>query len=220
MATGVSYDLDLTSSIYKANLESLTRLSEETLIATSGPRFEEYINSFISGNSSEQSAKLIEEGSHLANIDWLFLNSIFISFYSYFEHHLFALSKIVEERSKSKVKIENISGEGINQYMNYLHLIGGIKSADKGKVECQIIQKFRKLRNILVHKGNMLNPDHSKDVTLHELFDFLISNDVKVAGVLGHVRIKSVTILNSFTKSTFSISDNIVKEIILKYPNA
>ncbi len=90
--------------------------------------------------------------------------------------------------------------------------------ANKGKKEWQIVQKFRKIRNILVHNGNMLNADHSKDVTTHELFDFRISQGVKVAGTLGHLRIRTVAILNTFSQTTFLISDNIVEEINSKYP--
>ncbi len=127
MAKSVTYDLTLSNRIYKANLESLIQLAEETLAATSGPRLQEFIESlFNSTQSNESSEGLNEKGSHLANIDWLFLNSIFISFYAYFEHHLFALAKVVEERSKSRITIDDMSGSGINQYLNYLHLVGDI----------------------------------------------------------------------------------------------
>ena len=219
MAKGVTYDLTLSNKIYKANLESLIQLSEETLAATSGPILQEFIEFQVNSSQGDDSSNnMTKQGSHLANIDWLFLNSIFISFYSYFEHHLFALAKVVEERSKSKITIDDMSGSGINQYLNYLYLVGNIDFAKKGKQEWQIIQKFRKIRNILVHNGNMLNADHSKDVTTHELFNFLISQGVKVAGTLGYLRIRTVDILTTFSQTTFAISDNIVDEINSKYP--
>ena len=213
------FDLKLSNLIYKANVDSLITLSDETLQRNADQNIENLILSMQSANE-EQSADLsiFERAKHLANIDWLFLNSIFISVFSYFEYHLFALSKIVEGRSKSKIKIEDISGSGILQYMKYLHLVGQIEIIDKGRHDMQIIQKFRKTRNALVHQGNNLISDPNKVLQNHELYDFLTSEEVTLAGSLGHIRLRNTKLLKTFGETTFFISDSLIQHIEGKFP--
>ena len=74
----ISFDLKLTNSIYKDKLKSLLKISGDTL-ATIEEQNEEFTQEMINKDKeNEQTDKdWFKESSHLANVDWLFLNSIY-----------------------------------------------------------------------------------------------------------------------------------------------
>jgi hypothetical protein len=106
----------------------------------------------------------------------------------------------------------------ISFFMNYLNLVGQISSADKGRHDMQIIQRFRMTRNRLVHHGNNLLSDINTKLQSHELYKFLITQDVILAGSLGHIRIRKTKLLKLFADTTSSISDSLTAEIGYKFP--
>lgn len=219
-AKSITFDLELSNKIFKANLKSLIDISAENIVILSQQNIEYFITSGQkTKEGKETETDWFDKGSHFANAEWLLLNSIYISFCSFFEHHLFALAKVVEERTSSKIKINDMSGTGINKFAAYLNLVGEIQHADRSNTLWQVIQKYQKVRNIIVHNGGIMVSDLNRQLEDHELFNFLKSHGVVMAGSLGHIRIRNVSFLESFAKTTYLISDNLTEEIDNKYPN-
>ena len=218
----ISYDLDLSNSIFKANLESLIGISRENvkLIAKKNDDFIKEITEWDYNEHPVPDNYFHHKGADLANIDWLLLNSIFIASYSYFEYHLYSLARIVEDRIPDKVKIKDLNGKGIYQYRKYLHLIGKLTSAEKNS-DWQNIDKFQVVRNKLAHNGGMIitDPTKTKELEKDELFKFLSKHGVVMEGSFGIIRIKDTKFIEAFDKLTGDISDNLTKEINEKYPD-
>jgi len=219
----ITFDLNLSNTIFKASLKSLIDISKENLklIATKN---EDFIKEFIQLDTVKKSVPenyLNSKSADLANIEWLlFLNSIFIASYSYFEHHLHTLASIIEDRIIDNIKTKDLSGRGIQQYRNYLYLIGKLTSADKN-ADWQDIDKFQKVRNKLAHNGGIIitDPTKTKDLEKDDIFKFLSQYKVIMAGSYGRIRIRETDFIEAFSKKTGIISDNLVQEINQKYPD-
>jgi hypothetical protein len=145
----LSYDLNLVNKIFKAHLSSLVDVSDDS-IQEQKRQYEVLIEKLASGSEEKD---WFDKSSHYANIDWLLLNSILLSAFSFFEHHLFKLCRIVEDKMSSKIQIDDISGKGIIRFCNYLFLVGEIQSADRSHKEWQEITYFQKVRNLIAHNG-------------------------------------------------------------------
>jgi hypothetical protein len=150
----------------------------------------------------------------LNNIDWIFLNSIFISSFSLFEVQLYKITNIVEYELNLNIKVKDINGKGIYQYRKYLDLVASIQIAKKNKPWLEI-DKYQKVRNKLVHNGGLIITDPSKTDQLEkdEIYKFLKSKNVHVLGSLGRIRIKNLKLINDFTALTIKISDDLIEEI-------
>lgn len=209
----VSFNLELSNKIYKANLTSLIDVSKDSI-----EEQKKQYKFFIEQLSDEKEIRdWSDKGSHYANIEWLLLNSIFISAFSFFEHHVFAISRVVEDRATSKIKIEDLSGKGINKFCNYLFLVGQIKSADRSLNKWQEIFYFQKVRNLLVHNGGIMISDTTKKLENHECYNFLKKHEVIMAGTLGHIRIRGLDFIEAFSQLTATISDNLTAEILSSF---
>ena len=214
----ISFDLSLGNKLFKANQRSLLHIAKQNLVL-----YENEYESFIRKLTEENSIKVSvfptkdEEASHHANIEWIFLNSILIALYSFFEHHLFALCRVVEDKDPSLVKIDDIKGEGIAKFCKYLSLVGQLKNGNKSGKEWQEVDKFRKVRNSLVHNGGILRTDLTKKLEDHELYPFLKKHKVIMAGSLGLIRIRKTHFLEFFAQNTSAISDKLTAEIVLRY---
>lgn len=208
----ISFDLDLSNKIFKSNLRSLVDISKDNIknIASQNNYF---IQELINKTESNSNDDWFENSSYLANIEWLLLNSIFISAYSFFEHHLFALTSIVENQISTKIKLNDISGKGIIKFSNYLYLVGQIKSADRSKGQWDDISQFQKARNIIVHNGGIMLSDPTKKIESHEIFNFLKKHNVIMAGTIGHIRIREISFLEAFATITSKLSDDLTKEV-------
>lgn len=209
----LSFDLELTNKIFKANLASLIAVSRDSIVAQES-NFQIYIDK-LSNLSLEEDWQ--EKLAHYSNIDWILLNSILLSSFSIFEHHVFALCSIVEERSNSRIKIEDLSGRGIFKYCNYLFLIGQIQNADKTNKAWQEIIYFQKVRNLIAHNGGVMLTNPTLKLENHECYNFLRKHNVIMAGKIGHIRIKDISFIEVFRDLTAEISDRLTNEISEKY---
>jgi hypothetical protein len=208
--TKLGFDLNLSNKIYKENLKSLLKSSLDSLNEIKRQN-EEFIKKLIDKEPQED---WFEKSSHLANIDWIMLNSIFISSFAFFEHHLFSLASIVEDKTSTRITINDLSGKGIIKYCNYLFLVGNLKNANRSGKEWQEIDQFQKVRNIIIHNGGMMISDSTKKPENHECFNFLKQNDVVMAGTTGLIRIKQISFIEGFRDVTFKISDDLTSEIL------
>lgn len=214
----ISFDLDLSNSVFKANLESLLDISTKNVSLIKNLN-DEFIDDLINKNIDyEDENELFKKSSHLSNADWILLNSIFLSMNSLFEFHLFALARIVEDRNESRVKIDNLKGNGFRKYTDYLFRVGHIEKANRSMTEWGKVNKYHKARNYIAHHNGILISDPSNRLKDHDLYKFLKLNEVNLAGTLGQIRIIKTTVLENFTKLTSFLSDELTKEISTKYP--
>jgi hypothetical protein len=216
MAVSVTFDLALSNKIYKENIKSLLIISHDNISLIAAQNIEYFVDKHL--ERSDQNTEWYDKSSHLSNIEWILLNSIYASVYSFFEYHIYALVNVVESRSKSKIRLKDIAGKGIVQSFTYLHLVGELNSAGKGTNFWQDLMRFQNVRNIIVHNGGVMMSDVNRALKDHELFTFLEERNVIMAGVLGHIRIREAKIIESFMNLTFTISDALVQEINDKYP--
>jgi hypothetical protein len=82
------------------------------------------------------------------NIQAVYYSSIIIAMYSFLEKKFFQLCRLVEP--KSELKINDLSGKGIFKYKRYLSKVHNVDFTNLEN-EWQLITKFNKLRNDLVH---------------------------------------------------------------------
>jgi hypothetical protein len=204
----ISFDLHLSNRIFKANVKSLLELS----IGSIARQNEEH-GEFLEKLRDEAPTDWREKSAHYANIEWLLLNSMFLSVFSIFEHHLFTLTRVVEKNTKSKVEIQDLSGKGVVKYCSYLFLVGHIGSADRSKPKWQELFNYQKVRNLIAHNGGLMITDLSKKLESHECFKFLKSRDVIMAGPVGHIRIRSHDFIKGFIEHTSNLSDELTTEI-------
>lgn len=155
----------------------------------------------------------LDKSSHYANIEWLLLNSIYISAYSFFEHHLLNLATVVETKSDYNIKLNNIAGKGVFKYRDYLFLVGGFQAADSIRKEWQEVDKYNKTRNLIVHTGGQMLKDTSQKLEQHQCYSFLKEHNVIMAGLLGHIRIRNISFIQSFVNVALLISDNLISEL-------
>lgn len=212
----ISFDLELTNKIFKANLGSLISVSRDSIIEQE-TNFQIFIDKL---SKEEVDENWLDKSAHYSNIDWILLNSILLSSFSFFEHHVFALCRIVEDRSNNRIQIENINGRGIFKFCNYLFLVGQIQNADKTKKVWQEIIYFQKVRNLIAHNGGIMLTDPTKKLENHECYNFLRKNNVIMAGSLGHIRIKDISFIEVFRDLTAEISDKLTYEIAENYKNS
>jgi hypothetical protein len=206
----ISFDLNLSNKIYKENLKSLIKSSIFNLNEIKRQN-DEFIKKL---HDNESDKDWFDTSSHLANIDWILLNSIFISSFAFFEHHLFTLARIVEDKTSARITINDLSGKGIVKYCNYLFLVGNLKSANQSSKKWQEINQFQKVRNLIIHNGGMMISDSSKKLENHECFNFLNTHKVIMAGTTGLIRIRQINFIEDFKRITTEVSDDLTSEIL------
>jgi len=210
----MKYSIPLTNTLYLSNLNSYLILATDN-IATFERQNDDFIKKII---NKEAGPNLHEEGSHLNNIDWLFLNSLFVTMYASFEHFLMKVASTLEWQPKIDIKLHHMSGRGIlEQYTNYLHLVGGLSTANREIHPWGRISHYQNVRNLLAHNGGVMMDSIDKPLTKHKDFKFLQQEQVVMAGSHGLIRIKSIKILNSFMSDTALLTNNLVKEFNKKY---
>lgn len=209
MSKQLTYNLPLVKTLYKKNLNSLINVSADSL-KEQNKQYQELLESL---KNEEVIHDWFDKSSHYANINWILLNSILLSAYSFFEHHLLKLCRIVEKEGHSKIQIENISGKGVTKFCNYLFLVGEIQSADRSLREWQDISYFQKVRNLIAHNGGMMNNDSTKKLETHECYQFLSKHKVIMAGGFGHIRIRDLNFIKTFCNLTFTLSEKLITEI-------
>ncbi|GIZ09321.1 hypothetical protein [Flavobacterium sp. UMI-01] len=203
----------INNKVFCENIKSLIKLSEDSLNLIDNQN-SVFMSKLTKGEADEN---WLDESAHLANSDWILLNSIFISMFSHFEFRLFRLCKILEKESVSKIKIEHLSGSGITKFYNYLNLVGNIKSANKNATDFNEIQKFQKIRNLITHNGGIILTDKNKDIIKEDSYKFLKGHKVVVAGNLGIIRITKTTFLEYFANLIFKIINEITEEININF---
>ncbi|GEO02782.1 hypothetical protein AAE02nite_04460 [Adhaeribacter aerolatus] len=201
--------------IYKGNNEILLNLAKKNL-ARNKIELAEYTQKFIDENANgtaKSFEEYVPEFSELENIDWIFLNSIFIALYANFENHILMLSKFVESKNLSPITLNDLKGIGyLDQYRKYLHLIGQIKSAEKNAY-WEEIDIYKLVRNKLAHEGGFFVRNPKLKLESQNGYKYLMDNKVLLAGSYGHIRIREIHFLEKFVNLSNQVSDQLVEEI-------
>lgn len=201
------YDIKLVNELYKSGNSILLKSAKRNL-EWNNVEFENYINNLVKTRGQESNIDYFNE---LCNINWILLNSIFLSLFSNFENLISQLASIVEQNHS--IKIVDIKGNGyIDQYRKYLYLIANIKSAKKNDTWDEL-DIYKLVRNKLTHEdGNLIKNIESK-IEDREEFKFLIENKVVLAGSFGIIRIKEMHFLEKFSELTNKLLDELVVDI-------
>ena len=208
------YNKTLSNTLLISNLKSYLTLAEDNL-----KLLEQQNNRLY--KRIEENAGLddwSDESSHLNNIDWLLLNSIYVTMYSSFEHFLFKVTQMVESKSGTRILLKHFGGHGIlEKYVNYIFLVGGLSSADKGLHPWDKITQHQNIRNLLVHNGGIMMDNIGKPIEKHKCYSFLKTNQVTMLGSLGMIRICNLKLLETFVADVLAVSKSIVTEYNIMY---
>lgn len=205
----ISDNIRLVNSIYRSNNAALIRLAKKT-IESNKIEFEIYIGNLSDSKDSQPESELFSE---LSNIDWIFLNSIFLTLYSNFENSLYNLARIFEDQSSGQIRIDDIRGQGyVDQYRKYIHLVGEIDSAKKDELWGEL-EIFQLVRNKLAHEGGYFNKSLKSKLEDKKGFRYLIDSKVLLAGAFGHIRLRETFFLEKFSDLTNKLLDSLLLDI-------
>lgn len=205
----ISYNIKLVNSIYRSKNSALIRLAKRTL-KSNKMEYDDYIKNLISSLDSQADNKLFSE---LSNIDWIFLNSIFLALYSNFEDLIYKLARIVEDQNSKQIGIDDIKGQGyVDQYRKYMHLVGKIGSAKKDEIWDEL-DIYQLVRNKLSHEGGYLNKSLKSKLEDRKEFKYLIENKVLLAGTFGQIRLREIYFLEKFCDLSNKLLDLLLKDI-------
>ena len=210
----VKFSLPLTNTFYLKTLKSYLQLADDNIENFENQK-EVFTRKVI---NDEVGNDWLDEGSHVNNIEWLFLNSIYVTMYASFENFLLKVISTLENQPGIVIKSTNIAGKGtLDKYTTYLHLVGGISCASRALACWGRMTHYQNIRNLLSHNGGIMREIDDKPLEKHKDYNFLEHEDVIMAGSLGLIRIRNKKILESFTKDSTRITEDIVKEFNLKY---
>lgn len=207
----IESNINFVTTIYERNNSTLLKISKQNILSNK-QTFDIFLKKIIEKNPKtpyNDLSKLPE----LMNIDWIFLNSIYLSLFTNFENLISKLASIVEDKTQSEKKIQNIKGHGyIDRYRKYMELVGNLNSAKKNK-NWNEIDSFKLVRNKITHNGGYLITNPQSTLANHPKFNFLIENKVLLAGSLGHIRIRETFFLEKLASLTSKLSRELREDI-------
>ncbi|MDX9697634.1 MAG: hypothetical protein RBT49_17715 [Bacteroidales bacterium] len=198
---------ELILTIYSRNIQSLISIFEDSaqIRAQKEKEMEARINE-LAGDEIETFSL------YSYHFDWLLLQALFISGFTYFEVFMKSMAEIVEKEfaNKSKIKLNDIKGNGhLDTYRKYLFLIGEIEYANENLKEWKDIQEFKLIRNAITHDYGIIKKKLNKIIE-HDLF--LGKNE-------NFIRIRKISFLEDFVKISTSYMNMIVEELDNKIYN-
>jgi len=164
-------------------------------------RLDKYIHDKIIEHNKERPDKINSEdkfyyGSFLDNEIYdliitndLLYNNALISYYSFFEHTIFEICKLLKSNLKLDLKVSDIRGDNyLNQCRKYIEKVAHIKFNKTLDSNWQMINDYRQIRNLIVHN-------------LSNLYD---NQEYKTIDKLSNKEKKSYKILNDSADINFN----------------
>lgn len=205
----ISYNLDLSIRFYNRECDIFLKIITENLENFQSDKEDLYLKMAL----NKPVENLISKSSELNNIDWIFLNSIYVSMIMSFENTLFKVASCVEKKLQSRIKIHDIKGSGhIDQYRKFLELVGAIDSASINSSWKKIFL-YRDVRNKLIHESAKITTNPDKDIRNSPLYTFLLNQEVSLIGTIGMVRIVNKKIFENFISLTKELFKKLEIEI-------
>lgn len=205
----INYQLDLSIKLFEKESDIFLKIISENLDKFQSDREDLLLKMML----KKPGENLISKSSEAHNIDWIFLNSIYVSMIMSFENTLFKVASYVEKKLQSRIKIQDINGSGyIDQYRKFLELVGDIESASINSSWKEIFF-YRDVRNKLIHETGKLTTNPEKDIRNFPLTSFLLNHEVLVLSPIGMIRIVNKKIFEAFIALTKELFQKLEKEI-------
>lgn len=146
-----------------------------------------------------------EEFSHYHfHFNWLLIQALFISGFSYFESFMKSTAKNVEKVKGQRIKLKDLKGEGyLDTYRKYIHLVGEIEFANSTNKEWKDISDFRKIRNSIAHEYG----------EVRKTVDKINEHDIYFGPGKRHIRIKNVEFLEDFVETSTNYMNLLISEL-------
>ena len=194
--------MDLTLNVFSSNISSVLSIyqdSEKVRLKNKNKLLKK-----LEKNSKWTSTEF-ELFSHYENhFEWLLIHSLFISAYSYFENFMFSIAKQIEKKTKSKIKLNDIRGNGdLDCYRKYINKIGEIEKAKNDSKNWNQISEFKAIRNSIIHNYGTMD----KKVNLIKKYDLYFGPSEKM------IRIRNIKFLEDFCSLSIQYMNEIVNEI-------
>lgn len=216
--------LELIHKIFANNVNDLVKIHGDLEVAKSKRASE--LDLELEEWSIENTGKKTDEMNplrsewvedHMYNshhIDWITLNSFYISSFTMFENALASIIEIAVEKAQPKVRPNDIRGNGeIDSLRKYLWLIFDIKSANSDLCEWSELMECRAVRNALVHSGGLLNKDQKPNLEKVKGFQIVKKHDIWYRGKSINIRILDSRPIKGFGELSSSFLKNIVSEL-------
>ncbi len=198
-------NLDVTLSVFTSNIKSIVAIYNDSaeIRLRKTQEFEDKLN--LENWTEEE----FEEYSHYKfHFDWLLMQSLFLSGFSYFEVFMKSIAVTIEKIKGDSIKINAIRGDGIlDTYRKYINLIGEIKAANRSNNNWRDLNEFKQIRNSITHNYGRINKNLNK-VNEHNIY-FGPSKK--------NIRIKNIGFLEDFVNTSINYMNSIVKEVKEKY---
>lgn len=133
--------------------------------------------------------------------------SALITIYNLLEHHLNDLCLYFEAKNISKIKLNDISGKGIEKSKKYLTKVVEI-NFDSLNTEWSFIKSLNLVRNHIVHNGSILPADEG-----HKL-NIFVSSCPELTGLSGKELIINNGFIHHVLEELMSFFNKLLKEII------
>lgn len=216
--------LELIHRIFSKNVSDLVKIHADLDIAktTRLSELEHELKKWSTenaGKKTEEMTPLREDwvddhmySSH--HIDWITLNSFYISAFTMFENALASITEVASEKAQSKVNPKDIKGNGeVDSLRKYLWLIFDINSANSDFQEWAELMEYRAVRNALVHSGGLLNKEKKTDLSKVKGFRIIKKHDIWYRGESINIRILDSKPIEGFGHLSSSYLNNIVNEL-------
>ena len=188
-------------NIFSSNIKSLISIFKDSDVIRE-KRANELENILESKSWSE--SEFNRYSHYTFHFDWLLLQSLFASGFTYFESYLMGVAKAIELMSNSRITLNDIKGNGyLDTYRKYIHLIGSIDAANSDRKEWQTILEFKFIRNAIIHKQGLIDKTNSKI----EEYDLYYGPSKKL------IRIKTVGFLEDFADHSIDYMNAIYDEL-------
>jgi len=162
--TAISQHIDFVNASIKEEqkeLESMARDFVETLDGYDENEKNSIYHSFINGGSSSFNYQYSAINS-FPQIQW---RSEFLVIYSYFEHTLNRLCYEVQKKSKFKLSLKDIHGQGIQRARTYLVKLANVDEPFKAK-NWQRAKFLSEIRNKIAHNNSVIKFEISESKSL------------------------------------------------------
>lgn len=194
-------NVGLNFAVYSSNIQSIVSIynDSEKIRQQKASELEERLK--IKTWTNEE----FEEYNHYKfHFDWLLMQSLFISGFSYFENYMRSTATLIEKDKGDKIKLNDIRGTGIlDTYRKYIYLIGDIQSASSDTIEWKAILEFKEIRNAIIHYSGQIKRKINK----------VIEHDIYFGPSEKLIRIKNIKFLEDFVTTATSYMVLVSNEI-------
>jgi hypothetical protein len=216
-------EIDLSQSIYKSCLDSLVSIykdSEETR-AVRISEIHDILEKWSEDNQNRNESDHVpfcedtfnDLNHYEYHVDYLLMNSLFLSAFSMFENHLKRMTDVFSSTGEYVIKPNDIRGSGeIDTFRKYMNLVVNIDSASSDRHQWKDILSYKAIRNSVVHNSSILNKNKKPNLDKVVGYDLLEKYDIWFRGEHLYFRLRNIDFLIGFIETTTKFSNQILDE--------